>query len=709
MDGATVNGAERNVPLAGTTARSNSNQPWLEFGLLVDEDHPQDEWSLPGPKQLHEEIAKQYSEDQKAKAWSDAAEAVKTYSDEMINRWSREMDTLLVYAGLFSAVLTAFNVQSYQSLQSSSTDTTNALLRRISTQLDSFSINPSFVNSTRQSTSFDDARPPFRAPASAVWINALWFSSLVCSLAAASIALMVKQWLHELESGVSGSSRETGRRRQYRLDGILKWRVGAIVVVIPILLQLALVLFLAGLIILLWTLHGTVAAIATSLVGALFIFQFTVTILPSYHLDCCFLSPQALAIYSVVRPLHNTTLALLQHLSRLWTRSERPSFWHSDASDLSTLRALKKRIISFCNSRREMPPWRGQEHLVIASARTSSALDRRMAIMACKTTFTFEHLEDVEVIFSSLSPNEVAGYVRDVWDLYKRRQATGLASYQVTRSVMHLLLHALRHMLTVGPDARDEEWERTVKWIVEHHSPLPTFQPTSMDLQLTTFSILATHDSVAGSLALSKVRYHTGLKWSCSYSTIRNVMVMAELQMQRHRNIGEDPSASLYTYLQAFQIAIRGIVLVVSENSPVTPPPTSAQVDTILSHARDILVSFESLLRSQHWEGLQDTMPDEWKHSGPFLHFLSLWLEQFAILPLTTLANRSRHSKLVTEGLLEALEDAWARAQAGYPPQSAPPETGQTRVPSNSASAMGRIERELETLRAYVVYQRTFQ
>lgn len=447
-----------------------------------------------------------------------------TYAPDLFLRLGRMTIHHTHQAGLFSAVLTAFNVQSYQLLQSASTDTTNALLQRISAQLDSFSVSASFVNSTRQSTSLDSAQPPFRPPASAVWLNALWFSSLVCSLAAASIALMVKQWLHELASGVSGSSRETDRRRQYRLNGILKWRIGTIVVAIPIVLQLALVLFLAGLIILLWTLHGTVAAIATSLAGVLVVFQFTVTILPSYHLDCCYLSPQALAVYSVVRPIHNITLAFLQHVSWLWTRSETPSFWNTDVSDLTPLRALKKRIISFCNSRREMPSWGGQEQLEITNARMSSVLDRKMAIMACRTTFTSQHLQDVEIIFSSLSPKEVAIYIRDVWDLYEHRQAIGLASYQATKSVMHLLLHALRHMLTVGPDARDEEWEHTVKWIVERHSPLPTFQPASMDLQLTTFSILATHQSVAGSLALSKVRYHTGLNWSCSYSTIRDGM-----------------------------------------------------------------------------------------------------------------------------------------------------------------------------------------
>ena len=40
---------------------------------------------------------------------------------------------------------------------------------------------------------------------------------------------MVKQWLHEAELGLAGSSREAARVRQYRYDGLRKWQVGTIV------------------------------------------------------------------------------------------------------------------------------------------------------------------------------------------------------------------------------------------------------------------------------------------------------------------------------------------------------------------------------------------------------------------------------------------------------------------------------------------------
>ncbi|KAI0801384.1 hypothetical protein C8Q74DRAFT_1400704 [Fomes fomentarius] len=271
----------------------------------------EDSWKLPSHEELRDELSHRYSHSERTAAWAHSAEIVKTYNDELVTRWKEEMDTLLVYAGLFSAVLTAFNVQSYQLLQPEPTDPTVTILNQISAQLNSFSLNPSFVNSTQPPLSAADLNPPFRAPWSAVWINSLWFSSLVCSLASASIALMVKQWLHELSIGVSGTSRESARIRQYRLNSLKRWHVGSIVIIIPVLLQLALFLFLVGLVILLWTLHGTVAAVATTLVWTLFVFVATTTLLPVLRVDCCYRSPQAVGIFMAVREVRKTARGLL--------------------------------------------------------------------------------------------------------------------------------------------------------------------------------------------------------------------------------------------------------------------------------------------------------------------------------------------------------------------------------------------------------------
>ena len=46
---------------------------------------------------FREELEKQYTQDEKEEVWSEAAEAVKTYHEEMVAAWDKEMDTLLVY------------------------------------------------------------------------------------------------------------------------------------------------------------------------------------------------------------------------------------------------------------------------------------------------------------------------------------------------------------------------------------------------------------------------------------------------------------------------------------------------------------------------------------------------------------------------------------------------------------------------------------
>ncbi|KAI0631704.1 hypothetical protein C8Q77DRAFT_1074688 [Trametes polyzona] len=107
----------------------------------------------PSLQELLKQRTELYSKDEIDQAWSDAADLVKTYSDDMIRRWNSEIDTYLVYvrpwgaswyrallisvgqAGLFSAILTAFNVQSYPLLQQTYPDLTPALLQQISLQL----------------------------------------------------------------------------------------------------------------------------------------------------------------------------------------------------------------------------------------------------------------------------------------------------------------------------------------------------------------------------------------------------------------------------------------------------------------------------------------------------------------------------------------------------------------------------------------------
>lgn len=118
------------------------------------------------------------------------------------------------------------------------------ILRQISLQLASYTINPGFANSTQQVVSEFISPGP---SGTQVLVNALWFASLILSLTTASLAMLVKQWLHEYLSGDYYSPQARLRIRQFRHEGVERWYVIEIAAFLPLLLQISLGLFFLGL------------------------------------------------------------------------------------------------------------------------------------------------------------------------------------------------------------------------------------------------------------------------------------------------------------------------------------------------------------------------------------------------------------------------------------------------------------------------------
>lgn len=96
-----------------------------------------------------------------------------------------------------------------------------------------------------------------------MWLNVLWLSALISSLASASIGIVVKQRPRESNVGLSGTSEHVARLRQsHRLNNLIKRGVGGIVSLLLVPLQASLILFLASLLVLLWTIDIAVASVA---------------------------------------------------------------------------------------------------------------------------------------------------------------------------------------------------------------------------------------------------------------------------------------------------------------------------------------------------------------------------------------------------------------------------------------------------------------
>ena len=342
-----------------------------------------------------------------------------------------------------------------------------AVLEQISAQLNSYSTSPSFINSTVAARPLSETQPSFEAAPSAVWINALWFSSLMYSLASASIALIVKQWLQHAAVGLSGGSREIARLRQHRLNSLTKWRVGTIVIFLPILLQVALGLFVSGMLILLWTIHGTVAAVISFMAGSLFIFLAAVTLLPVFKWDCCYRSFQAFAVYTIVRFAYNTLRHGLDHLfDKLW----RARSISGRARDILELYVFPP-VVWIRHRVKEMPTWHGRDQLMVV--RNTGLLDRNTVTTAYTTTLSPTFLDRLHIVFSELPVDQLEPSLQDIWTAFETHWGRPFSSgvnedfFNNVARVEPAALYATRYMAAIDPSKRDGKWKRDTKSLLD--------------------------------------------------------------------------------------------------------------------------------------------------------------------------------------------------------------------------------------------------
>ena len=144
-------------------------------------------------------------------------------------------------AGLFSAVITAFIIESYKTLKQDTGDVTVALLAQISNQL------ANGTNAIILSPTPDKAQ--FEVPNSALRVNILWFLSLTFSLACALVATLVQQWSRNYLDAVHRKPRPymRARIRSYLHEGLRNYGMSTVVKTIPTLLHISLFLFFGGL------------------------------------------------------------------------------------------------------------------------------------------------------------------------------------------------------------------------------------------------------------------------------------------------------------------------------------------------------------------------------------------------------------------------------------------------------------------------------
>ncbi|TDL19893.1 hypothetical protein BD410DRAFT_751554, partial [Rickenella mellea] len=216
-----------------------------------------------------------------SRIWEPYLKLAEKYDKDLVESWRDDMESLLIFAALFSASVTAFVIESYQALQQDTGQATLAVLLRISEQLANGTISTPAV------------QPIFQQQSGDIAVNVLWFLSLGFSLACALAAVMVRQWARRyLRTPRSLSSiSDQARMRQYLFANMEWWKMDLVVETIPILLHVSLILFMIGLLLFVHFVNFQVALslLCFSVIGGVVYIFLTIT--PLISVGCPYRTP----------------------------------------------------------------------------------------------------------------------------------------------------------------------------------------------------------------------------------------------------------------------------------------------------------------------------------------------------------------------------------------------------------------------------------
>ncbi|KAI0261951.1 hypothetical protein BC834DRAFT_893418 [Gloeopeniophorella convolvens] len=204
----------------------------------------------------------------------------------MVESWKGDADGILVFTGLFSAAVATFLSNTYQTLQLDSQDASAFYLARISQRLTS-------DDGAQASTPVFSDPSSFSPSASTVWVNALWFLSLVISLTCALLATLLQQWTRRYLRATQTPYQpyKRARIRSFYAEGVEKFHVPWTVEALPAMLHLSVFLFFIGLVIFLFPLNSTIFRLVLSWVVLCASLYLVITVLPVISYDSPYHTP----------------------------------------------------------------------------------------------------------------------------------------------------------------------------------------------------------------------------------------------------------------------------------------------------------------------------------------------------------------------------------------------------------------------------------
>ncbi|KAK6977668.1 hypothetical protein R3P38DRAFT_3471940 [Favolaschia claudopus] len=218
--------------------------------------------------------------DKKTAFWNGYMTLANEYDKEFLQKYGTDLDTSLIFAGLFSAVASAFIIQ----------------------------IQPEFESAPHPLT---------------VIAQSLLYISLGSTLLASLLAVLGKQWLmYYSAAGEQGTIERRGLERQRKLDGLIKWRFELIMQAFPLCLQFGLFLFAAALSVYLWRIHQVLAGIVIGITAGGAIAYFALLATAIFFKDSPFQTP----LVPFLRTMVFSIIFKLRHIKQLFS----PSFHQSE-------------------------------------------------------------------------------------------------------------------------------------------------------------------------------------------------------------------------------------------------------------------------------------------------------------------------------------------------------------------------------------------
>ncbi|KAI0000054.1 hypothetical protein BJV77DRAFT_939703 [Russula vinacea] len=231
---------------------------------------------------------------------------------EMVESWKGDADRTLVFTGVFSATVAALLAMTVPNIQQNPQYTSAFYLAHIYQQL-STQPNGSQVPIP---SSLSNPTEPYTPPRSGVWVNGLWFLSLVISLTCALLATLVQQWARRYlrVAYPRYSPRKKARIRAFYRQGVENLHIPWTMEAVPVLLHISLFLFFAGLSVFLFGVHPAIFKVVTAWIALCVILYAWLTSLPIIHKDSPYSTPLSASVSFCLTGIRYLFFRLIQQL-----------------------------------------------------------------------------------------------------------------------------------------------------------------------------------------------------------------------------------------------------------------------------------------------------------------------------------------------------------------------------------------------------------